>query len=113
MRKTARRLHCQCDGAHLGPCPGPENCPYSGYAPDQPEGENMARNDISYDFEDFGQNAGWLQAKYGSAGHPEHTLDGWKFEVEEGSTLRGYWDWVVAQIEVDDDAIPGAEESAA
>lgn len=25
-----RQHRCQCDGEHLGPCPGVELCPYSG-----------------------------------------------------------------------------------
>jgi len=39
--KSRRRpAHCQCDGATVGPCPGPLNCPYSGLGPeDEPEGE--------------------------------------------------------------------------
>jgi hypothetical protein len=107
--RRRRPAHCQCDGATVGPCPGPLNCPYSGLGPeDEPEGENMARQDISYDFEDFGKDADWLRAKYGAAGHPEYTpaLFDQKFDQEEAD----YWDWVVAHIEEDDAAIQGTGE---
>jgi hypothetical protein len=111
--RRRRPAHCQCDGATVGPCPGPLNCPYSGLGPeDQPEGENMARQDISYDFEDFVMTAQQLREKYGAAGHPEHTKAGWKFDVENDNTLSGYWDWVLDHIEEDDDVIQGAGEGA-
>lgn len=33
-----------------------------------------------------------------------HGRDGWRQEVEDGNTQRGYWDWVEAQIEETEDA---------
>ena len=35
----------------------------------------------------------------GCGGHPTHTRSMWRQAVSQGETLRGYWDWVVAQIE--------------
>jgi len=32
-----RVVRCQCDGAAVGPCPGPLNCPYSGLGPEEDE----------------------------------------------------------------------------
>lgn len=112
-----RRLRCQCDGATVGPCPGPLNCPYSGLGPEQPEGEqNMARHDISYDFEDFGKDQLHLEEKYGAAGHPEYTLEQWRDEQslhpDVASQYNGYYDWVAGQIAKDDEDIPGAAEDA-
>lgn len=41
-----------------------------------------------------------LKAKYhGPAQHPEFTQETWKQEVVSDGTKRGYWDWVVAQLE--------------
>ncbi|MDG2570829.1 hypothetical protein P7L87_25085, partial [Vibrio parahaemolyticus] len=31
--------------------------------------------------------------------HPDYPSDGWKYEVENGDTRRGYWDWVAAKLE--------------
>lgn len=32
----------------------------------------------------------------------EHTRAEWREEVSQGNTVRGYWEWVVAQIEEHD-----------
>jgi hypothetical protein len=31
--------------------------------------------------------------------HPDWSMEDWQFEVSEGGTRLGYWDWVVSQIE--------------
>jgi hypothetical protein len=35
--------------------------------------------------------------------HPNYPSEDWKYEVENGDTRRGYWDWVAAKIEEADD----------
>lgn len=43
-----------------------------------------------------------LSEKYDPSGggqHPEYTRYSWQCAVMSYSTLRGYWDWVHAQIE--------------
>ena len=44
-----------------------------------------------------------LSEKYnselGEGEHPVYTRWDWRQEVASGSTIRGYWDWVAAQIE--------------
>ncbi|MHC5194806.1 hypothetical protein ACYSUW_13725 [Pseudomonas frederiksbergensis] len=41
-----------------------------------------------------------LRTRYEAAGeHARFTKQGWKDEVENDETIRGYWDWVMAQIE--------------
>lgn len=43
--------------------------------------------------------------QYGLSGEDyRHGRDGWRQEVEDGNTQRGYWDWVEAQIEETEDA---------
>lgn len=38
--------------------------------------------------------------RYGGQGeHPRFRKFDWRHEVNSGSTLRGYWEWVEAQIE--------------
>jgi hypothetical protein len=48
-----------------------------------------------------------LRTKYGTANgggeHPRYLRKHWKAEVEIDSTIRGYWDWVAARIEQDND----------
>jgi len=40
-----------------------------------------------------------LIAQYGYWNqHPELTLAMWRTEVLQGCTLNGYWDWVLTQI---------------
>ncbi len=31
--------------------------------------------------------------------HPEYPKSDWAYEVNNNTTIRGYWDWVVTQIE--------------
>src|SRR3954452_4769817 len=31
--------------------------------------------------------------------HPDFASEDWKYEVENGDTRRGYWDWVAAKLE--------------
>ena len=35
--------------------------------------------------------------------HPLYGRDDWKHEVSEGNTQRGYWDWVEARLQDDED----------
>ena len=35
--------------------------------------------------------------------HPTHSVTDWQQEVNENNTRRGYWEWVAAQIEEEDD----------
>ena len=43
-----------------------------------------------------------LREKYGDAGeHPTYPKSDWGYEVENGDTRRGYWEWVAASIERD------------
>jgi hypothetical protein len=48
-----------------------------------------------------------LQEKYSTerdnGEHPQYLRRDWRHEVAEGDTLRGYWQWVEAQIEQADD----------
>lgn len=59
------------------------------------------------DKEDFGLTAEQLDDKYnpeGSGEHPVFTRGEWRHEAFNGYTLRGYWEWVEAQIwEAEDD----------
>lgn len=53
---------------------------------------------------DIDLTAEQLDAKYnpnGDGEHPKHTRGEWVGEVFALSTLRGYWDWVVSEIEQD------------
>ncbi len=66
--------------------------------------------------EDFSLSASQLDDKYnpdGGGEHPVYTRDDWRQEVAEENTLRGYWDWVAAQLESaqDDLAEPENERS--
>ncbi len=66
--------------------------------------------------EDFSLSASQLDDKYnpdGGGEHPVYTRDDWRQEVGEENTLRGYWDWVAAQLETaqDDLAEPENERS--
>lgn len=58
--------------------------------------------DLPYDYEDLGLGAQELEAKY-SSGHPEYTIEAWKKIADTDSTHNGYWDWVIIQIEKDDE----------
>lgn len=31
--------------------------------------------------------------------HPDHPLDDWRYEVQNGDTRMGYWEWVMARLE--------------
>lgn len=71
----------------------------------------MAREDISYDFEDFGMTADQLDEKYnpdGDGEHPEYTKSHWYND----NTTVSYWDWVVYRIKKDDESIEGQPEPA-
>lgn len=67
----------------------------------------MAREDIDYDYEDFGMTAAELEAKYGMEGHPEFTRDNYNDNVASNGNTMSYWDWVVDGIKGDDESIPG------
>lgn len=47
-----------------------------------------------------------LQAKYDNLAegtnwgeHPRFTMEAWRFEVQEGNTRVGYWEWVATMIQ--------------
>ncbi len=46
--------------------------------------------------------------------HAEYGRDAWKFEVHEGNTQRGYWDWVelMLELEAEDDGDESATPSS-
>lgn len=41
-----------------------------------------------------------LRTRYGTD-HPDHPRFKWREDVVDDVTIRGYWDWVAAQIESD------------
>ena len=43
--EARRRLGCQCGDDLPGRCPGPMNCPYSDYAPDDEDGDSSEDED--------------------------------------------------------------------
>lgn len=44
-------------------------------------------------------DAAALQAKYGHWGeHPDHSASDWSFEVSNGDTRVGYWEWVANAV---------------
>jgi hypothetical protein len=49
-----------------------------------------------------------LAERYGGTWgeHPDYRAASWRLEVWEEATRLGYWEWVVAQLEVRDDAGP-------
>lgn len=72
----------------------------------------MARQDISYDYEDFGMTAEELQAKYDRE-HPAYTnlaYNDMLAKANDAEAQPSYWAWVVQQIAKDDDEIPGNDE---
>lgn len=42
-----------------------------------------------------------LAARYGGAGHPEHTFNHWAVAVASRATVQGYWAWVYDQLNPD------------
>lgn len=41
-----------------------------------------------------------LVKRYGLWGqHPRQTAKNWQYEVANGDTRLGYWDWVIAKLE--------------
>jgi hypothetical protein len=56
---------------------------------------------------DYLLTASELREKYSTerdnGEHPQYLRRDWRHEVAEGDTLRGYWDWVEAQLEQDHD----------
>jgi hypothetical protein len=41
-----------------------------------------------------------LKNKYGHWGHhPDKLIEDWRYEVANGDTRRGYWEWVAAQLD--------------
>lgn len=61
------------------------------------------RNTV-FDQEDFDLSVAQLREKYDSdegwGSHPKFTMEDWQFEVSEGDTRRGYWEWVSVQLEM-------------
>ena len=43
-----------------------------------------------------------LKDKYGHWGeHPDYPYGDWRYEVANGDTRLGYWDWVASKMKVD------------
>lgn len=67
----------------------------------------MNQHDPSLARADYLLTAGELRLRYfdandrsgGQGEHPRFQKWNWRQEVASGSTLRGYWEWVEAQIE--------------
>lgn len=54
-----------------------------------------------------------LIAKYGAWGeHPEHPVADWKYQVDNDDERRGYWGWVVGQLECQQEAAQGSDDNA-
>lgn len=70
----------------------------------------MPRQDISYDFEDFGMTEAELALKYSMTGHPEYSPQSWYQANYTETVIPPYWTWVRAHIRADDDSIPGNDE---
>lgn len=70
----------------------------------------MSAPDLPYDFEDFGLSEEELIAKYGDAGHPHYTIEDWEARGMTTEGIDHYWDWVMCNIDEDDDAYPGNTE---
>ena len=44
-----------------------------------------------------------LAAEYGYwKEHPTFPLEDWQYEIKNDETRRGYWEWVVGQLEATD-----------
>lgn len=75
----------------------------------------MAREDIGYDFEDFGMTARELEAKYeglinaGMVQHPTYVRTAYAVyaSMPTRDVKLPYWDWVVREIKKDHEATPG------
>ena len=50
----------------------------------------MQDKSYSYLLKEFGE--------YWGPGHPDYTLDDWKYEVANNDTRKGYWEWVLKQL---------------
>lgn len=47
-----------------------------------------------------------LITKYGNWGsHPRFDVDSWVSEVAAGDTRRGYWDWVLSEMEIHEEEL--------
>lgn len=68
----------------------------AGYA-----GENTVEHQAHRLAEHFGLHEEW----------PRFCRDDWKYEVENGDTNLGYWDWCVHQAEADEDILFHLEEA--
>lgn len=53
-----------------------------------------------------------LEHQYGHE-HPTYTREDWREDVRMGDTLRGYWDWVLSNMEMDADDSSGLNCDAA
>ena len=69
----------------------------------------MSQYELPYDFEDFGMNEEDLVNKYGDKGHPFYTLDEWRSPRTSSEEYDGYWDWVMAMINIDDEDCQSTE----
>lgn len=64
------------------------------------------RGDLPYDYEDLGLSKDQILEKFAAKGeHEFHKRSGWEKAKTAGLTqLNDYWDWVVGQIALDDEA---------
>lgn len=46
--------------------------------------------------------AEWFKAKYDGQEHPEWPRSDWQYEVSNGDTTLGYWEWVAGSVESDE-----------
>jgi hypothetical protein len=57
--------------------------------------------------EDYGRSADWLEYKYDNAEdtgeHPGYATGDWCQVVAQRSTRLGYWEWVRAQLDKEED----------
>jgi hypothetical protein len=69
----------------------------------------MSREDLPYDFEDFGMSTDELKTKYEANDdeHPHYTRQLWRQLNGDAGTQEEYWAWVKRNITSDDDAILG------
>jgi hypothetical protein len=52
-----------------------------------------------FNIKDYSTTARDLAKRYEKPGeHPSYRLSTWRFSVREGSTIKGYWDWVERQL---------------
>lgn len=59
-----------------------------------------------HNIKDFGLSADQLEEKYEQQGaHPEYRRGDWVYQAGIGRTVRGYWEWVVSELEKEQDQL--------